>query len=102
MSIGLSLTLYHSFHSKHNVNACGIIGMIAEEEVQSYLMEGLAILQNRGYDSAGIATIHFPNNTNECELRVTKYASRGSTSDSLEILQKEVKNTSFVHKYIQL
>jgi glucosamine--fructose-6-phosphate aminotransferase (isomerizing) len=36
---------------------CGIIGIIAREEVAAGLLEGLRRLEYRGYDSAGIATL---------------------------------------------
>jgi glucosamine--fructose-6-phosphate aminotransferase (isomerizing) len=37
---------------------CGIIGIIGKEEVSPLLIEGLRRLEYRGYDSAGIATLH--------------------------------------------
>jgi len=37
---------------------CGIIGIIANQSVPPLLLEGLQRLEYRGYDSAGIATIH--------------------------------------------
>ena len=37
---------------------CGIIAEVSEEEVAPVLMEGLRRVEYRGYDSAGIATIH--------------------------------------------
>ncbi len=37
---------------------CGIIGYVGKREASSLLLEGLARLEYRGYDSAGIATIH--------------------------------------------
>ncbi len=36
---------------------CGIVGAIAERDVQNTLLEGLKRLEYRGYDSAGIAVI---------------------------------------------
>jgi glucosamine--fructose-6-phosphate aminotransferase (isomerizing) len=65
--------------------ACGIIGFVGQDEKDSaskYLIEGLTILQNRGYDSAGLATISHTSK----ELLTTKFASKDSTSDSIEIL----------------
>lgn len=50
----------------------------------AFLLEGLHILQNRGYDSAGIATV-----TASGELVTSKFASRGSTSDSIDLLKEE-------------
>lgn len=37
---------------------CGIIGCVAEEPVSGILLEGLKRVEYRGYDSAGISTIH--------------------------------------------
>jgi len=43
---------------------CGIVGVIAEKDVSQILIECLKKLEYRGYDSAGIATIH--NNNIQC------------------------------------
>ena len=37
---------------------CGIIGILSEEDAAPLLIEGLRRLEYRGYDSAGIATLH--------------------------------------------
>ena len=37
---------------------CGIIGIIGKDHVANHLVDGLKRLEYRGYDSAGIATIH--------------------------------------------
>lgn len=37
---------------------CGIIGILSDKEVSPVLVEGLKRLEYRGYDSAGIATLH--------------------------------------------
>ncbi len=37
---------------------CGIIGILGEKEAAPLLLEGLKRLEYRGYDSAGIATLH--------------------------------------------
>jgi len=64
-------------------NCCGIVAYIGQKDVQPVLMEGISILQNRGYDSCGITTI------NEGKLLTTKFASKGSTHDSIDILERE-------------
>jgi glucosamine--fructose-6-phosphate aminotransferase (isomerizing) len=46
------------------------------------LLEGLTILKNRGYDSAGIATIPITGG----DLQVTKFASDGDKADSIELV----------------
>ncbi|KAL8453158.1 hypothetical protein Emed_001028 [Eimeria media] len=65
-------------------NCCGIVGYIGTGNVESVLMEGIEILQNRGYDSCGISTIG-----NDGQLVTTKFASRGTTSDCIQLLKKE-------------
>ncbi|MCP1468568.1 glucosamine--fructose-6-phosphate aminotransferase (isomerizing) [Sphingobium sp. OAS761] len=37
---------------------CGIIGIIGKEDVAERLVDGLKRLEYRGYDSAGVATVH--------------------------------------------
>ena len=74
--------------------SCGIVGVIAqrkETDARDFLLEGLTILQNRGYDSAGIATIGQKGDDIKKELQITKYASKGSTSDSIDLLKKKSK-----------
>jgi glucosamine--fructose-6-phosphate aminotransferase (isomerizing) len=68
---------------------CGIIAFISKEEPAfNYLMEGLTILQSRGYDSAGICTLETPASSNEeSKIVVSKYASLNTTSDALKRLE---------------
>jgi glucosamine--fructose-6-phosphate aminotransferase (isomerizing) len=73
---------------------CGIVGVVGGEDARGILLEGLTVLQNRGYDSAGIATISPDQNA----LIVTKYASAGSTHDCIDL----VKENSHRHKRHQL
>ncbi|MFA5946876.1 MAG: glutamine--fructose-6-phosphate transaminase (isomerizing) [Patescibacteria group bacterium] len=61
---------------------CGIIGFVGNEDSVNYLIDGLCILENRGYDSAGIATIG-----KDKVLTATKFASRG-TSDAIATLKE--------------
>lgn len=65
--------------SAHN---CGIVGVVGAEDASGFLLEGLTILRNRGYDSAGIASI-----SPDSDLLVTKYASRDTTSDSIDLVR---------------
>ncbi|KAH3768098.1 glutamine-fructose-6-phosphate transaminase [Pelomyxa schiedti] len=64
-------------------NCCGISCFVGNEDCTPYLLEGLKILENRGYDSAGITTFDAERGC----LVTTKYASVGSTSDALTKLR---------------
>ena len=37
---------------------CGIIGIVGNDEVADRLVDGLRRMEYRGYDSAGICTVH--------------------------------------------
>lgn len=65
---------------------CGIISIITNNndiDIKNILIDGLIQLQNRGYDSAGIASI------NNDEIQVIKYASTSET-DSIEKIKKNL------------
>lgn len=72
-----------AFVSSKSTENCGIVGVVGSEDANGFLLEGLTILRNRGYDSAGIATIA----NDGSELSVTKYASRDSTCDSIDLVR---------------
>lgn len=59
---------------------CGITALISKNSAFKYLLEGLIILRNRGYDSAGITTL---NNTTE-KFITTKFANDPGTNNSLD------------------
>ena len=61
---------------------CGITAYIGQRFASKVIIEGLVILQNRGYDSAGISTVN-----EKGEIITTKSASQNSTSDSIEYLR---------------
>ena len=67
---------------------CGIVGYLGTESFIEYIMSGLKLLQNRGYDSVGICTI-----TNG-ELDTIKLAST-NTHDSLEQLENRVLQSAY-------
>lgn len=82
---GLGLAAGVTYATLETAHACGIVAFVGKKDsANNYLLEGLHILQNRGYDSAGMATI----NPQTHEISVTKYASVGSTSDSIDLLKK--------------
>jgi glucosamine--fructose-6-phosphate aminotransferase (isomerizing) len=64
--------------------SCGIVGVVGGEDAVGFLLEGLTILRNRGYDSAGIASIA---SDGQGQLTVTKYASQNSTADSIDLVR---------------
>ena len=64
---------------------CGIVGYLGNEEQKEYILSGLRLLQNRGYDSVGISCI-----TNG-ELHTTKFASK-TTCDALDELEETVNH----------
>lgn len=49
----------------------------------AFLLEGLTVLRNRGYDSAGIATV-----SPDQGMFITKYASDGEKADGVEMVEK--------------
>ncbi len=64
---------------------CGIVGYLGSLSYKEYILSGLKLLQNRGYDSVGIC-YNYNNN-----LQVIKYAS-ANTHDSLEKLENSIHN----------
>jgi hypothetical protein len=51
-----------------------------------FLFTGLTILRNRGYDSVGVATV----SEGSDDLYVTKYASRDTTCDSIDLVRNNI------------
>ena len=55
---GATLAASTALNEQNNAKCCGIAGVVgAKGDARDYLIEGLTILKNRGYDSAGIATM---------------------------------------------
>ena len=70
---------------------CGIIGFIGKIKCNPILLLGLKLLQNRGYDSAGISVIE------NGEIHILKYASTDN-KDSIKSLEENINqlpNTTF-------
>jgi hypothetical protein len=69
------------------VESCGIVGVIGKNgDASDFLLEGLTILQNRGYDSAGMSTQkHTTESTTP--ITTTKFASVAGTADSINLLR---------------
>lgn len=66
-------------------DCCGIVGVVGTSEhadAREFLLDGLTILKNRGYDSAGIATVPAKGG----EMHITKFASDGDKADSIELV----------------
>ena len=82
----LVIALGFLLDATNTAESCGIVGVVGGEDASGFLLEGLTILRNRGYDSAGIASV--PNDGTL--LSVSKYASRDSTADSIDLLRANV------------
>lgn len=84
---GFTAGLWLTYNRDQVAKACGIVAFVGKEPATPYLLEGLTILQNRGYDSAGVATI-----SQDQVLTSTKFASVGSTSDSIDLVKANAPN----------
>jgi glucosamine--fructose-6-phosphate aminotransferase (isomerizing) len=62
---------------------CGIVGYLGNDSYKDFILSGLKLLQNRGYDSVGIASI------NNNKLETVKFAST-NTNDALYLLESEI------------
>lgn len=67
---------------------CGIVGYLGTEpEAITAVLDGLLLLQNRGYDSCGISTLH------DGELATNKYAST-TINNALDVLTQNIMKQS--------
>ncbi|OII74815.1 glucosamine-fructose-6-phosphate aminotransferase [Cryptosporidium ubiquitum] len=73
------------FSIPNKAHCCGIIGYIGSGDAQKVLMQGIEILQNRGYDSCGMSTID-----ENGEMITTKYSSK-ECGDSIERLKNDAE-----------
>lgn len=72
--------------SQYRTNCCGIVGVVGTKDhadAREFLLDGLTILKNRGYDSAGIATVPHGGG----EMHITKFASDGDKADSIGLVE---------------
>jgi glucosamine--fructose-6-phosphate aminotransferase (isomerizing) len=91
VSATLAATAAANNEQSSSAKCCGIAGVVgAKGDARDYLIEGLTILKNRGYDSAGIATLDEENQS----MVVTKHASEGEKADGLNLVDKnsEISN----------
>ena len=82
----VSGTIATTLSDQNNAQCCGIVGVVGNNhhtDAREFLLDGLIILKNRGYDSAGIATV----NPQGGEMSITKYASDGNKADSINLVK---------------
>lgn len=86
-AVGLYTLLSDTDLSSPTLN-CGIVAVVGNDstDASKYLIEGLTILRNRGYDSAGLASI----DSKSKSLQITKYASQKTTSDSIDLVKRDI------------
>jgi glucosamine--fructose-6-phosphate aminotransferase (isomerizing) len=66
---------------------CGIVGYLGQDIFTEYILTGLKLLINRGYDSVGISTIR--------DNKINTIKSASESYDSLAYLEKEVINNEY-------
>lgn len=76
-------------YEKQRAECCGIAGVVGSaksknSDAREFLLDGLTVMKNRGYDSAGLATI----SPTTLDLHVTKYASNGDNADGIELVRE--------------
>lgn len=71
---------------------CGIIGYLGNDIFVKYIISGLKLIQNRGYDSVGIGTIGIDD-----KLNIIKYAST-NTFNSLDQVEQAVLDAGWETK----
>lgn len=61
---------------------CGIIAYLGRQVGSKFVLEGIKILRNRGYDSMGCCSV-----SKDCQFTITKYANQPE-KDSYELLEE--------------
>jgi glucosamine--fructose-6-phosphate aminotransferase (isomerizing) len=83
-----------SLQKKKELKSCGIIGYIGKEKNGvEVCVEGVQILQFRGYDSAGVCSID-----SKGEFQITKYASDFFGLDQGDCIKKIADNVPKIHE----
>lgn len=75
---------------------CGIIGYLGDDIFTEYILNGLKLLINRGYDSVGCSTIVEDTSENASSISTIKYASE--SYDSLDLLEKNLRKSDYKTK----
>ncbi|DAZ97938.1 TPA: hypothetical protein N0F65_006363 [Lagenidium giganteum] len=71
-----------------SADCCGIVGVVGKnQDASEFLLEGVTILLNRGYDSAGMSTQPYDEETKSAPITTTKFASVSGTADSIHLLR---------------
>ena len=65
---------------------CGIFGVVSSRDVSPLILDGLRKLEYRGYDSAGLATIHNSKNNRFGELFTRK--SQGKLNNLINLIKR--------------
>lgn len=89
LSLAVGFTLGSLWLNRRN-SCCGIIGVITtSNNAEIVVKEGVSLLQNRGYDSAGIVTFTRGDATQAPESHLTKYGKEDVKEDCVEMVCKE-------------
>jgi glucosamine--fructose-6-phosphate aminotransferase (isomerizing) len=68
---------------------CGIVGYLGNNDANDYILSGLKLLQNRGYDSVGVSFVK------NDKLDIIKYAST-TINDSLSQLEQKIESEQYI------
>jgi len=73
---------------------CGIIGIVGTTDVAPALYDGLTVLQHRGQDAAGIATVdgarlRLHKDNGLATIDVARHLARGGDDDAAALLRRE-------------
>jgi len=87
LSCIVSAGILSSYHISYTNGVVGYVGQ--RDPATDYLLEGLTLLQERGFDSAGIATI-----SKDTSLHITKYANTVENIDAVGRIKGDLINSS--------